>query len=110
MVCKAKGRIPNGTGNQVIVQVALAQEGNGGVHLLALVWIWAAGCHGVPVSYRGAGSSAVILRVVPCRNFPSVRMVQSGSRVKDSLRMEVMFRQRGILFSLTGKMTEALTM
>lgn len=55
----------------------------------------AAGCHGVPVSYRGAGSSAVILRVVPCRNFPSVRMVQSGSRVKDSLRMEVMFRQRG---------------
>lgn len=68
----------------------------------------AAGCHGVPVSYRGAGSSAVILRVVPCRNFPSVRMVQSGSRVKDSLRMEVMFRQRGILFSLTGKMTEAL--
>ena len=48
----------------------------------------AAGCHGVPVSYRGAGSSAVILRVVPCRNFPSVRMVQSGSRVKDSLRME----------------------
>ena len=64
----------------------------------------------VPVSYRGAGSSAVILRVVPCRNFPSVRMVQSGSRVKDSLRMEVMFRQRGILFSLTGKMTEALTM
>ena len=70
----------------------------------------AAGCHGVPVSYRGAGSSAVILRVVPCRNFPSVRMVQSGSRVKDSLRMEVMFRQRGILFSLTGKMTEALTM
>ena len=55
----------------------------------------AAGCHGVPVSYRGAGSSAVILRVVPCRNFPSVRMVQSGSRVKDSLRMEVMFRQQG---------------
>ena len=37
----------------------------------------AAGCHGVPVSYRGAGSSAVILRVVPCRNFPSVRMVQT---------------------------------
>lgn len=52
----------------------------------------------------------IMERVVPCRNFPSVRMVQSGSRVKDSLRMEVMFRQRGILFSLTGKMTEALTM
>lgn len=77
---------------------------------IRLIRILAAGCHGVPVSYRGAGSSAVILRVVPCRNFPSVRMVQSGSRVKDSLRMEVMFRQRGTLFSLTGKMTEALTM
>lgn len=30
------GRIPNGTGNQVIVQVALAQEGNGG----DIYWRW----------------------------------------------------------------------
>ncbi len=33
------------------------------------------GCHGVPVLFRGVRSSAVIWRVVSCRNFPFVRTV-----------------------------------
>lgn len=57
---------------------------------------------------KTAQSQAARKRV--CQSFLSVQTVRNGFRAKDSLRMEVMFRQRGILFSLTGKMTEVLTM
>ena len=41
-----------------------------------------AGCHGVPVLCRGAGSSAVIWKAVSCRSFLSVRTVRNGFRRK----------------------------
>lgn len=41
-----------------------------------------AGCHGVPVLYRGAGSSAVIWKVVSCSD--GVKWFQDKGQFKDA--------------------------